>query len=64
MLLSRSQKESGSYTILTPVETKDGSGNPIKISGWIGESHSKDQFSSTDAYEGVTIFFDRSAYYE
>ncbi|KAL5255442.1 hypothetical protein ACHWQZ_G010867 [Mnemiopsis leidyi] len=37
MMLNRSQKEG--YTILTPVETKDNMGNPIKIAGWIGESH-------------------------
>ena len=41
-MLSRPQ----SYTILTPVETKDNLGNPIKIAGWIGESHVKESIAA------------------
>ena len=50
-MLSRSQKES--YTILTPVETKDNMGNPVKIAGWIGESHVKEP-QSADNLHSIT----------
>jgi hypothetical protein len=48
----RSQKEG--YTILTPVETKDNMGNPIKIAGWIGESHVRGgDLNAADTFEVV-----------
>ena len=60
--MSRSQKEG--YTILTPVETKDNMGNPIKIAGWIGESHVRGgDHNTADTFEVVSSYYCLAALY-